>query len=452
MLNLHFRESGSLSVNCFMNHFADECLMYKLEILIMICFSAFAASAQGVADTLTIYFRQGKSSVDLSYMGNDTVADRIRHALNTRGGMQVSPVLILGTASPEGSKAINDRLSRERAASIVSFFNIPDSAVSFSFTGSDWEGLQKFVEASPDVPCKSEVVQLLSDIVNTSEKACPTDVLRNMHNGRPYEYLYTRFFPHLRSARIVFGLMGTHNVEPAENNTDETAGFLSDTFGNAVDKSASQNAVDDVADLATFGEEERVDAPDGHYVIGLKTNLLYDAALIPNIGVEFPLGRNFSIGGNWMYSWWKNHVRNRHWRIYGGDISARYWFKSRAKSLSGHHVGVYGTVLVYQVAFGGKGYISGIPGEGMAGGKPWIGGGVEYGYSLKLHPRLNMDFSLGVGYSGGEQRVYRMIEDCYVWQSSSRKQWFGPTKAEISLVWKIGKLPASVKSGKGVGL
>lgn len=187
------------------------------------------------------------------------------------------------------------------------------------------------------------------------------------------------------------------------------------------------------------------DTPAGK-VFAVKTNLLYDAALIPNLGVEIPFGSRFSVGADWMYAWWKNSnpLRNRHWKIYGGDVNFRYWLSDRSRTLRGHHVGVYATVLVYQVAFGGKGYVSGVPGEGL-GGKPWWGGGAEYGYSLSLSRRLTMDFSIGVGYAGGEQREYRVVDDCYVWQSSRRKHWIGPTKAELSLVWKIGKLPRQGK-------
>lgn len=183
--------------------------------------------------------------------------------------------------------------------------------------------------------------------------------------------------------------------------------------------------------------------------VALKTNMLYDAALIPDIGVELPLGRRFSVAADWMYTWLRNTRRNRHWRIYGGDLAVRWWPGAGARTLTGHHFGLYGTVLVYQVAFGGRGYISGIPGEDLDG-SPWWGGGVEYGYSLRVHRRLNIDLSLGVGYAGGEQREYRMVDDCYVWQASRRRQWFGPTKAEVSLVWLIGPLPESRRGADGL--
>lgn len=41
------------------------------------------------------------------------------------------------------------------------------------------------------------------------------------------------------------------------------------------------------------------------FYMALKTNMLYDVLAVPNIGVEFYLGKNWSISGNWMYGWWK---------------------------------------------------------------------------------------------------------------------------------------------------
>lgn len=216
---------------------------------------------------------------------------------------------------------------------------------------------------------------------------------------------------------------------------------------------AEYNLISEESEDATdyAGEREKAfnkNNSEGGYTFSVKTNTLYDAALIPNIGLEFPIGSHFSVGGDWMYAWWSRHSVNRHWRIYGGDINARYYIgRHTGRALGGHHVGIYGQVLVFQIAFGGKGYITGIPGEGLWG-KPWFGGGIEYGYSARIGKRLNLDFTLGLGYAGGEYREYRMIDDHYVWQSSHRRNWVGPTKAEISLVYLIGK--ASNNSGKEV--
>ena len=64
--------------------------------------------------------------------------------------------------------------------------------------------------------------------------------------------------------------------------------------------------------------------------------------------------------------------------------------------------------------------------------------GVEYGYSLPIARRLNLDFAIGIGYHWGEYKEYLPSDNCYVWQETNNRKYFGPTKAEISLVWLIG--------------
>ena len=70
--------------------------------------------------------------------------------------------------------------------------------------------------------------------------------------------------------------------------------------------------------------------------------MLYDALLIPNIGLEVDLGKRWSIAANWMYGWWDNDSRHWYWRAYGGDVAIRKWVGSAAgkKPLTGHHIGV----------------------------------------------------------------------------------------------------------------
>lgn len=173
----------------------------------------------------------------------------------------------------------------------------------------------------------------------------------------------------------------------------------------------------------------------------LKTNMLYDAAAVPNLAVEVAIDEHWSIEAGWMYAPWKSDSRHRSWRVSGGEAGARYWFRAHPgdhSRLSGHHVGIYGQMLTYDFKFGGKGYIA----------DDWsYGAGIAYGYSLPVARHLNIDFTLGVGYLGGKYKTYRHVDDCDVWQATYTRNWFGPTKAEISLVWYIGGNPAR-KGGK----
>jgi len=88
---------------------------------------------------------------------------------------------------------------------------------------------------------------------------------------------------------------------------------------------------------------------------------------------------------------------------------------------------------------------------GEPGGTLWdktnYAAGVEYGYSLPVANRLNIDFTLGVGYWGGKYYTYIPLDGHYVWQATKNRHWFGPTKAEISLVWLLGRGNSNNKKG-----
>ena len=175
------------------------------------------------------------------------------------------------------------------------------------------------------------------------------------------------------------------------------------------------------------------------FYMSLKTNLLYDLALVPNLGAEFYVGRGWSLGGTWMYAWWKNGHRHRFWRIYGGELDVRSYIGRRAaeKPLTGHHVGFYLQAGTYDFATGGTGYLCDFG----------YGAGLEYGYALPIGRRLNLDFGIGFGYFGGEYETYEPADGHYVWRSTRRRHWFGPTRAEISLIWLIGAGNRNEKKG-----
>lgn len=167
------------------------------------------------------------------------------------------------------------------------------------------------------------------------------------------------------------------------------------------------------------------------FTAAVKTNALLDLLAIPNAGLEISLGNRWSVAVNGHYAWWKSDARSWYWRTYGGDIALRRWFgsKTAGRLLTGHHAGIYGQMLTYDFAMGGRGYLA----------DRWShGAGLEYGYSLPIRKRLHVDFTLGVGYLGGEYKEYLPMDGHYVWQVTRNRHWFGPSKAEISLVWLLG--------------
>ncbi len=159
----------------------------------------------------------------------------------------------------------------------------------------------------------------------------------------------------------------------------------------------------------------------------ISTNMLYDAAFTPAVGLELSINPQYSFAAEGVWAWWSRHRRNRCWRIYGCWAEVRRWFgtPSCSRLLTGHHIGVYGSFHSYDFEFGHKGWQS----------PHTFGMGLAYGYSLKINTHLNIDFGIKAGYASGKRIEY--IPQCGTYVSTFRGQhhYFGITGLGISLVW-----------------
>lgn len=409
-----------------------------LCLTILACGYISYGQEQVSVDSLHVefFFRQGLSNVDPAYCDNETrlkdFADRIRF-IQQDSLCQITSIAIRGASSPEGGSLVNERLSKTRAGNIVVWlkkhFSLPDLPISVSYSGIDWQALTASVEAS-DMPYRDEVLDILH---KTPEKVFRNGVLvdsrkrqlQMLHAGKAWFYMEEHFFSSMRNCCVEVTYEIRHRQkaapEPAPAPVVESEPVPMQTSGIVAQPLVPEETVKP-------------------FYMALKTNMLYDLALTPNFEIEFYLGRGWSVGGSWMYAWWKSDKSHYYWRTYGGGLDLRKYFGRRAseKPLTGHHLGIYGQGLTYDFETGRKGYQS----------KFSYGAGIEYGYSLPIGRRLNLDFGIGIGYLGGEYKVYVPIDSHYVWKETRQRHWFGPTKAEISLVWLIGRGNYNEKGGK----
>lgn len=200
-----------------------------------------------------------------------------------------------------------------------------------------------------------------------------------------------------------------------------------------------------VGSVSTLAQEntdslaKAVSAPDGerllphagkdHVTFALKSNLLYDALATPNVGFEAAFARHISLSLNWTYAWWSRMSKFRYWRMRGADIEARWWFKNRVAGhpMTGHHLGVYYSLFDFDLKLGNTGTKS----------MQWMASfGLAYGYSISLSRHLNLDFAIKVGYARGKMMKYR-IEGGEIVETKRISGFFGPTGAEISLIWLL---------------
>lgn len=403
---------------------------------ILVCFCCVMASAQNIKDSVKINFQLGKTNLNMNLGENRKVLENIKEKLQLNADdsiyYRLHKVLVVGGASPEGSIALNKRLSEKRAETLFNYLaqygTFPDSLRHYTFLGRDWNGLLRLAEADLNLPYREETLALLREITRDAKHTAvgKTDAVRRLqalHGGRPYWYMYRNHFPALRASSMYLWYSEV-KLPPFSAHTS-----LKKCYDMPIP------TLEEPAFVVLEPEPE-----EKSFYMALKTNLLYDALLVPNVGAEFYLGKNWSVGTNWMYAWWKHDTQHWYWRIYGGDIYLRKWFgkKAQEKPLTGHHVGVYAQTFTYDFETGSRGYMGGKP-----GGTLWeqadYAFGLEYGYSHPIAKRLNLDFTLGVGYWGGKYHEYIPEDDCYVWQTTKSRKWIGPTKAEVSLVWLIGK-------------
>lgn len=422
-------------------------------VLSIVHLGSWAADIMPI-DTLTmsIYYQQGISRLDSTYQNNQDRLDSlvgILHRLSSDSTFCLNSFSIVSGASPEGNTSLNKILSKNRSQSVSDYFRrrVPAqlaSIITESHVGIDWDCLLIKVMHS-GMPYKEEVAHILkytpewvvkAGVVVDSRKR----QLMNLHGGICWHYMEEHFFPGLRRTLVEVRYSALPQIpEPELDSGFEALDIPQNIPLDSMTEMKSEDS------LIILKPQLQSLSP---FYMAVKTNLLYDALLVPNIGVEFYVGKGFSVGGNWMYAWWSSNSRHRYWRIYGGELAVRKYFNrtTEGSPLHGHHIGIYGQMFTYDFETGGRGYMGGRPG-GTLWEKMNYSTGLEYGYSLPIAKKLNLDFVIGLGYWGGNYYEYVPIDNHYVWQATKKRNWFGPTKAEISLVWLLGRGNYNSKKG-----
>ncbi len=401
------------------------------KILLLGLFMALGVSlfATPRTDSVAIRFNLSRSYIDPSLADNSRQLSRLIEHIKNDSVLHQHPVLtVFGGASPEGPAALNRALSEKRARAIADYIKKysgkPDSLINIVSFGADWEGLRSYVSRDTMVPDRADVLAFIDRAIEVQSDDIDENArFKALNNGRPFSYLKETAFPPLRESHIVFTYPSVAAQFPPIAYTGD---------------SLVVNLPPVVPEPALQPEIQLKDVCRPLY-IGLKSNLLYDALALPSIGIDWYIGRNWSVSASWTYGWWdKDHV-HKYWRAYGGDLAIRRWFGKKAieKPLTGHHLGVYGGAITYDFEFGGKGYMAGLPGKPLWSRCSFMAG-VEYGYSLPIARRLNLDFTIGLGWLGGKVIEYEPQDGFYIWEKTRRVNWIGPTKAEISLVWLVG--------------
>ena len=167
--------------------------------------------------------------------------------------------------------------------------------------------------------------------------------------------------------------------------------------------------------------------------VGLKTNLLADGFLSPNLGIEIGLAPRWTIDLSGQFNFWD--VNNHKWKHWLAQPEARYWFCDRfSRHFLGFHVlgGQFNVGNIKNdINFLGNDFsvLTDHRYQGWA-----VGAGVAYGYAFILGRHWNLELELGVGYAYLKYDKFECAE-CGRKVGDNDRHYVGPTKAAINLVY-----------------
>ncbi|NDW18407.1 DUF3575 domain-containing protein [Dysgonomonas sp. 216] len=381
--------------------------------------------------TVRIHYRVNKTVIDRNYLENAKALNIIDEVFKDNPIEDGDFIVITGRASPEGPFRNNQRLAEARALSLKNYIKqkypeIKGNQIVTLSGDEDWDGLIMMIEKNENVPYRHELLSILnSGLKREKQKAW----IKKLNNGKVYSYLLKNILPYLRESvtgtiyfkkgeRFALGLVRTDTVEV--------------------------HRVDTVFVEKEILRTDTICPPKvkRSFVMAIKNNLIYDAALLPNLAIEIPFGHNYNwsvgIEGNW--SWWNTNANSYYYhRIQIAGVELRRWFGNRTGNpLNGWFVGAYGYGGTYDIRL----FTEKNSDEGQLSNWSYSGG-LTFGYAMPIAKRFNLEFGLGVGYLGGRYHKYTVgaCEECiFPWQSTHQRSYIGLTKANISLVWLIGNI------------
>lgn len=160
--------------------------------------------------------------------------------------------------------------------------------------------------------------------------------------------------------------------------------------------------------------------------VAVKSNLLHDLSASMNLGLEFKLKPKTTLDFSVSYNPW-NYTDNKKMKHILVQPELRFW---TCESFFGHFFGLHAHYGYYNV--GGIGPFTAIKNNRYEG---WLAGaGLSYGYHWLLSNRWSLEATFGLGYVYTDYTKWE-CKQCGERIKDSNKQYFGPTKAGVSIIY-----------------
>lgn len=203
----------------------------------------------------------------------------------------------------------------------------------------------------------------------------------------------------------------------ADVDSGETETSVSGSVAEGRDRTAPEESRASGLDDVT---EKTSGCSRGH--VSLRANLLRWATLTPDLGLEWRVSPRVGILVDGSYTSWSWKGGDRRYALWEVNPEVRYymWHQKRG------YIGAMYKAGAFNFKLGGTGRQGDL-----------MGGGVTGGYRLCVSDAVSFDFSLGLGYVRAEYDRYALIDGVRVRNGNEVKNWWGPTRAGVTLVWTI---------------
>lgn len=402
-------------------------LIYAFVLIPLSVLSKENPTDSSVVEKFALYYKCDSIDINENYLSNKSQIEHIRHYL--RNSPRIDSITIYSWASPEGGYEYNKWLSQERGKTARRFLleNCPDSLklnegkIHLSPLAENWSGLLELVEKNYFRHDRDKVIKILKTegIKNETRKWR----LQQLDKGLTWRYLVDTYMPDLRTATWICVWVEVVPLPSPKVYKDSL-----------VTRYTTNLAEPEFYHIKS--------TPVQKTILGLKTNLLYDAVSTVNYAIEVPINEHFSLQYEQNTPWWlsKDNRNCLQFLTLGGEF--RWWFAPSPKcetecrkqrdALMGHFLGINGWGGYADIQYGRE--------FGCYQFDFWSAG-LTYGYAMPVGKYLNLEFSISAGYARIPYQHYIPTDD---WQILIRDKndagtlhYFGPTKAEISLVIPI---------------
>lgn len=405
----------------------------------MITFASFGVNC---ADSVKVYFHVGQyrfePGLNENRLAMDGFIEKVRGAVDSG---DIDCIIVHGYTSPDGTVRTNERLARERCATIADYI-VAKAGVSADLIkevpeGIGWDELRRLVAVTPDVPSRDAILNILDNtpvwVQNEQGKIVDgrKKQLMDLRGGRPYKWMLANLFPQLRN---VVGVMLYLKEKPESDAVpaEETKTIDASEISAQPESPVNEGSSTVVEPQVTPADSDAVGVTYKRHHFALKTNILYDAALMPDLELEWLVNDRWGVSLEGDVAWWK-FDDEKIYRLAIVSPEVRYYVKPLAP-FHGLYVGALVGGGLYQLQHGREGY----RGEGAMGG-------VSGGYMFPITRNLSFDAEIGVGYLYSRYKVYENRDGHKLYMRTKSLNYFGPIKVKFSIAWRFDILTKSTK-------